>query len=360
MSRRRPTDPAAALLRAMLPRPVPPARRRTSRSATVTRPRQRNTPTPSGTGQWHRFRFSGPAGSRGYHVYVPPGLGRRTPAPLLLGLHGCTQSALDFAAATRWDQLADRHAFLLVLPEQSPAANPQRCWNWFRTEHQQSTAGEPAILAGIVEAVAGATAWRVDRARVFAVGLSAGAAMALTLGVTHPGTFAALGVHSGPAFGSASGPRDALAGLRGRGPAAPPTGRAIPPLVVVQGTRDTTVTPANAPAVAEQWARFRAADRSLAAVPLTRADTLVRPVTGAGPTARRGHRVDRWAPPGRGAVLEVWTVEGLGHAWSGGAAGGSFSDPRGPRASTEMWRFLSRHRLPDRDTGRGPGTPTSP
>lgn len=295
---------------------------------------------PRGTGRWTRERFDSAFGSRSFDLYVPPGLRGRGPVPLLLALHGCGQSARDFVAATRFDEVADRRGFVLVLPEQSVTANGQRCWRWFEADHQRRGHGEPALLAGIVATVAGRRSPVIDRTRVYATGLSAGAAMSVILGVRYPDLFAAVSAHSGPAYRAAGSARQALAAMQALTPAPDPeTGPPWPPLMVVQGTADRTVSPRNAERLTQQWLA-----RSTGSGALRRQDVDKRAVGSGTARTPRPHHISRWYQ-GRRRVLEVWEIAGLGHAWSGGAAGGSFSDPRGPRASTGIWDFLSTHRL---------------
>jgi poly(hydroxyalkanoate) depolymerase family esterase len=269
---------------------------------------------------------------------------------MVLALHGCGQDGLDFAAGTRFNDLADKHKFVVVYPDQPMTHNGQRCWNWFRTGHQFRTQGEPAILAGIVRRVIQETAhWRIDPERVYVTGISAGGAMSVVLAATYPELFAAVGVHSAPPYRSATSPAGALAAMQGRAvqpPVEATATEAMPPMIVFHGTLDGTVRSVNAQRLADQWLAYYRHD------PLRRHDaaTIGRPRTatsaaGSPTTARsrRGFRVSRWYAGGQ-KVLELWIVEGLGHAWSGGSPAGTYSDTRGPRASTEMWRFFSSHR----------------
>ena len=376
MARRRTPVLPASLLRAFLA-PVPLRRRaRPARSPALVRPATaRSVATRSASaagkgraasaaragGTWRQGRFAGATGSRSYRVYVPKGLRRTSWAPLLVALHGCGQNGVDFAAGTRFNELADKHRFVVVYPEQSGVHNGQRCWNWFRPGHQSREAGEPAILAGIVRSVVAETAaWRIDPERIYVAGISAGGAMALVLAATYPELFAAVGVHSAPPYRSASGPADALSAMRGATVVPPPTHAGampmpMPPTVIFQGTADGTVRAGNAQRIADQWLSFRraASASGIASPPVssprTTSAAAARPTTS---RSRRGQQVTRWYAGGR-KVLEVWLVQGLGHAWSGGSSDGSYSDPRGPRASTEMWKFFAAHRSRSAAAGLG-------
>ena len=343
MPRRRSTRALTSGLRALLPAlPKMPARR--SRRAPAPR---RTTPRPATAGTWIAGTHLGPAGGRSYDVYVPAGLRRRTAAPLVVLLHGCGQTPAEFADATRFTATADRNGFLLVLPHQQSRHHPQRCWRWYEAAHQQRGAGEPAVIAGIVAQVAAEEVrWRVDQRRVYVTGLSAGGAMALTVAAAYPDVFAAVGVHSAPAYRSSAGPAQALAAMSARTEVPPPLpgAPAVPPAIVVQGGSDSVVRKLNGDRVADQWLAHRAAAEGDDPVGRSRSD--------AGRTTDgRAYHVLRWYSARGRKVLEYWLVDGLGHAWSGGHKGGSFSDPDGPRATTLMWAFFRLHAL-DRRAGR--------
>ena len=250
--------------------------------------------------------------------------------------------------STRWCELADRHQFVVAFPEQSLAVNGQRCWNWHQATNPHT--GEPGILTSIVRrAIADRRRWRIDPRRVYAVGLSAGGAMATTLGVAHPELFTAIGVHSGPPYRSATSLGQVISAMQGRRlpPAPNPLSRCpLPPTIVIQGTRDATIWPVNAQRIASHWLAYYAQAQGPDGAPLpvlreriTHRKAAVPATSG----SQRAATVQRWSV-GTQPMLEVWLVEGLGHAWSGGAPKVAYSDRRGPRASTQMWRFFATHR----------------
>jgi poly(hydroxyalkanoate) depolymerase family esterase len=292
------------------------------------RPGSRPGPTPEPAGQFLDKSFRNAAGSRGYKLYVPGGHDGQA-LPLVVMLHGCTQTAADFAAGTRMNELAERDGFLVAYPEQAGAANQRRCWNWFLPGHQRRNAGEPSLLAGITRQVM--ATHRVDPGRVFVAGLSAGGAMAAVLAATYPDLFAAAGIHSGLAYGAAHDVPSAYAAMRQGPPAGTAAASASVPLIVFQGDRDTTVAPGNAAALLAPWSGSGPPEV----------------VTGPGWT-RRVYR----DPAGR-PLAEWWSVNRLGHAWSGGSPAGSFTDPSGPDASSELVRFFADRSTPTQPKPRG-------
>jgi len=266
------------------------------------------------------------AGSRPFRLYVPAHL-PEGPRPLIVMLHGCTQNPEDFAVGTGMNKLAERHGFLVAYPEQPRQANAMACWNWFEPAHQRTAAGEPAILAALIDAVAEERP--VDRARVFAAGLSAGGAMAAILGEAYPDRFAAVAVHSGLPVGVAHDMSSAMAAMRssnGRAPRPAPIGRAQSRCIVLHGDADATVNPGHGDAIV-QGARAG----------LGRPSGEV--ANGASAGGRAYTRSVTRDDEGR-AVLEQWVIHGAGHAWAGGAAAGSYTDPTGPDASAEIVRFF--------------------
>ncbi|MBP7564716.1 MAG: PHB depolymerase family esterase [Burkholderiaceae bacterium] len=273
-----------------------------------------------------------------YWLHVPTsGAGERM--PLILMLHCCKQSAAEFAASTGMNAVADRLGFAVAYAQQTTAANRMRCWNWFERRNQ-GRAGEAALLAAL--ALDAARKAGADRARVYVAGLSAGAAMALNVAGAYPEVFAAAAAHSGVPEGSAG---DVFSGLRvmKHGPRAPTSAfgkaatRTFVPTIVIHGSADRTVHPANGDAI---WAATVAAARAAGLDGAIDRGEVVQP-------GRRNVTRLRLADAGGAVVAEHWAVQGLGHAWSGGAREEAFSDPMGVDASTAIAGFVLAHRLAD-------------
>jgi poly(hydroxyalkanoate) depolymerase family esterase len=282
-------------------------------------------------------------------VHVPRELDRATPAPLVCMLHGCTQDPASFAAATLMNEAADRHGFVVVYPGQNRGANPQGCWNWFLPEHQRRDVGEPAAIAGIVRDLIEMDAQcTLDPGRVFVAGLSSGGAMAAILAACYPDLFAAVAVHSGLAYNSATSVRSAFdvmargagdADAQGRAARAAMGGHARPvPSIVIQGNADHTVTSANAINVLRQ-----SMTANHLAAPEACDHDVANPTNSWRGHADRGHSYtqSRWTDSQGVLMHELLEIDGLGHAWSGGAAGRSYTDPQGPSATEAICTFFS-------------------
>ena len=268
--------------------------------------------------------FTNPAGSRMYKLYIPSRYAGK-PLPLVVMLHGCKQSPDDFAAGTQMNEVAEERGLLVAYPGQPSSANPSKCWNWFSAGDQLRDRGEPSLIAGITRQIM--RDFAVNPIHVYVAGLSAGGAAAAIMGSAYPDLYAAICVHSGLACGAATDMPSAFTAMRQGGPRVLEGAKRPLPTIVFHGDRDNTVSPANGDQVIAQ----------------SRAAAELHPMVSHGRSAggisyTRTVQVDASGRP----MLEHWLLHGAGHAWSGGSAAGSYTNPCGPDASREMLRFFSK------------------
>ncbi|MDJ0944691.1 MAG: PHB depolymerase family esterase [Kiloniellales bacterium] len=317
-----------------------------------------------------------------YRVFLPPGLDPARPVPLVVMLHGCNQDAQAFAEVTGMNDLAAAEGFVVLYPEQR--AHPTECWRWYEPGQQQRDQGEPAAIAGLVAEVGQRPDLTIDPGRVYVAGLSAGAAMAAILGATYPEVFAAAGLAAGIPYGAAEGclsAFNAMQRIHARLPgswadysqaywtcvfagefnpllsplptpdalgekahdAMGPRARILP-VVVFQGSADERVFPENGDDMIGQWAQ--ANDLASDGLDNDDIDAVAERATPGGRPG--GHPYsEKVYEDGQGAVVMVfYEIEGMAHAWPGGAPGLSFSDPEGPEASRLIWEFFAAHPKP--------------
>jgi len=331
------TEPVMRTEKAAIERVFRVVRKQPSRTRSASHAK----PSSGAPGQFITGLYTNEAGTRSYKLYIPSGY-RGQSLPLVVMLHGCTQDPDDFAAGTRMNHVAEEHPCLVLYPAQAEGANPSRCWNWFNEGDQHRDRGEPSIVAGITRRII--SSHNIDPRRVYVAGLSAGGAMAITMAMTYPELYAAVGVHSGLAHAVAhdlpsavammrrdNGPNSRMA-IRGRRRLI--IGERVVPTIVFHGDRDTTVHPLNGEQVIAQ---------SLTASGSGNADPRGSShVTVERGQAANGHAYTRtiYHDTGGRPSAEHWLVHGAGHAWSGGSSSGSFTDPKGPDATMEMIRFF--------------------
>lgn len=288
-------------------------------------------------GSFTEHTFKSDAGERQYWLYVPSSYSASRPAPLIVMLHGCTQDGPDIARGTRLNEWAEREGFVVAYPQQSAAVQAMKCWSWFNPEHQARGAGEPAIIAGITREVI--ERYKVDTARVYIAGVSAGAAMAGLVAAAYPETYAALALHSGPEFRAASNVGEALQVMKKGGPDPVQQGtyayqtmaqraRAIP-VIVFHGAKDAVVMPVNGEQAAKQWISTNDHADDGAVNNSLKVETT------------QGQGYSRTIATGKKrALIEYWLIDELGHAWSGGSPDGTYTDPKTADATAEMIRFF--------------------
>lgn len=205
--------------------------------------------------------FGSNPGALSMYSYRPDGL--PAGAPLVVELHGCTQNASTYFTNSGWREMADRHGFALVLAQQSSSNNSSSCFNWFQSADTARGQGEALSIKQMTDFAV--SQYGLDASRVYVTGLSAGGAMTAVMLATYPDTYAGGSVNAGLPYRCATSTLDAFTCLNpgvDRTPTAwgdlvraAYSGYTGPrPLVSVwQGTSDTTVTPANATELRDQF-----------------------------------------------------------------------------------------------------------
>jgi len=306
------------------------------------------------TGKWTVGTARAVGGSRNFKLWAPGTLDKGHASPLVMLLHGCTHDAENMAEISGMNEIAEANQFLVVYPEQSRMANLMKCWRWFHPKHQARDAGEPSILAAVVEQVRSSR--NVDSDRIYVAGVSAGGAMASILAATYPDIFAAVAIFAGVEFKAATSVSEGFAAMKHGGPDPVRQGqlafeamrsglarknRRRMPVIVFHGAADTRVNPVNADQAIAQWDKTNA---YLAALQGGNGFVLTeRAIDGrALDNAPDGYSYRRhiYTEADGRLLMEKWLIQGLGHAWSGSPAPSRHGDPRGPNASTEIWRFF--------------------
>ena len=305
---------------------------------------------PALPGSWQKSFFTlpgeglGPARRMLYWLYQPAGIAV-TPRPLVVMLHGCKQTATDFAASTRMNQLAERKGFAVLYPQQSAAADPHRCWHWYKRATQQG-AGDVRLIAAMIREVQ--TKRRLDTSRTYVAGLSAGAGLAAILALRHPHLIAAVGLHSAPVYGASD---SALSGFQAMQQGSARAHREIAhefsaaqpqfpgmPVVLIHGKSDPVVRRVNMDQLTAQFAIIDAPF-------ITSAEPVLRRFPGrvGGRSPCHAYKTATYHA-GRRPELMSCEIDGLGHAWSGGDASIAFTESERPDATLMMWTFFARQR----------------
>jgi poly(hydroxyalkanoate) depolymerase family esterase len=286
--------------------------------------------------------YANSSGTLSYELYVPSTYRAGTPVPLVVALHGCTETADVYRQLSGWDSLAETKGFIVLFPQQSSSRNNQSCWNWFQQANMQRGSGEPSMIAGTVSSIE--QNHSIDSHRVYVAGFSAGGAMANVMGATYPDVFAAVGVGSGceynglPCVGY-QGPDPTQTGLqayRAMGPQA-----RVMPAIVFQGDADSTVAPANAPLIVREWqvtddyADDGSANGTIPASSLKAS-------SGSVPGGRL-YTVTTYGDGHGHELIQYWLVHGMNHAWSGGNGIEPYADPAGPNETAAMYAFFANH-----------------
>ena len=280
-----------------------------------------------------------------YEGFVPTSYHAGTAVPLVVALHGCTQTTGDFAAGTRWSTKAEANGFIVVYPQQSAYQNGSLCWNWEAWAQQFRGQYEPSQIAGITNWVK--SHYTIDPKKVFVTGISAGGAMSTIMAATYPDIFASASVSAGCEYdgypcGSSGGQSPTTSGNEAYS-AMGSFARTVP-VQVFQGTSDSIVPPINASQTISSWAQ--ADDRASDGLDNNNIDDISDASTSG--TVTGGYSWTRYTykSTAGAVVLEKTLVTGMGHAWSGGCSCGSYTDPLGPDATSLAWSWFVAHPKP--------------
>lgn len=225
--------------------------------------------------------------------------------PLVVVLHGCTQTAAGYDAGSGWSKLADEYGFAVLFPEQTRQNNPNLCFNWFSDSDIQRDRGEVRSIREMIDEMV--SSHGVDPARVFVTGLSAGGAMANAMLVAYPEVFAGGAIIAGLPYGVASSIPEAFDRMRGHGlPARERLQQQLrsasahigpwPTISVWHGTADKTVDELNAEAIVDQWkAIHEVTDRP------SRSDVV------------DGREHHAWTSRAGADAIELYRIGGMGH-----------------------------------------------
>lgn len=299
-------------------------------------------------GRWEKAQYLAPAAQGypalvlNYGLYLPPGASAAASRPLVVMLHGCTQTSEAFARGTRMNVLADRHGFAVLYPEQPSQRHAQTCWHWYDPTPAAGGVEAHAIVALVEQLV---EQQGFDAGRIYLAGLSAGAGLATRLAFQYPQWFAAVALHSGMVYGAARSVTSALDVMR-RGSGADPLAlarAALPtaghpgmPALLLHGARDEVVHPHNLEQLETQFLALNGLLDASGALTGATLETAQRP----GYTERIYRRADC-------REVQACVVDELGHAWSGGDDTVPFHAGIGPDASQQIWDFFDgRQRLP--------------
>jgi poly(hydroxyalkanoate) depolymerase family esterase len=308
-------------------------------------PAARSVPPAALPGSWTRAFFAAPSGQRmAYWLYLPQRdkAQAQTPVPLVVMLHGCTQTAPEFAQGSRMNALAQRKGFAVLYPQQLLAIDAHRCWQWYQRATQQG-GGEAGLVAGLLTQVVAKHA--LDASRVYLAGISAGAALAQTIALRYPFRIAAVGLHSGPVFGTADSRMGAFATMQnGGGIQVDAAVQALAqdgdyprmPAIILHGDADKVVRIANQQQVARQMLLVNGI-ADLAPV------TIRTPARPKGRSPRHAFQTQDYRVA-RKPIVSVCRIAGLEYAWSGGDGALRFNDSVGPDASALLWAFFAKHR----------------
>lgn len=304
-------------------------------------------------GTWTSHSSTEPLNFRQFKVYTPTSISKKDKPALVVMLHGCEQSAEEFAQGTRIAEWAEKEKFIVLMPQQNAAYNPFKCWNWVLPSNNQRF-GEPRSIVAMVDSVI--ESHNIDSEKVFAAGMSAGASMVSILGNCFPERFKALGTHDGTQYmatatgfdfasvvlSGASVP-SSVAALAGHKCSLPAKNRpAVMPIIIIHGMNGPLMSPLHAFQVEEEMKAFNDyLDNSQTDLSYFKSNK----VTKVAETKTYGYTLYTTTNADNDIFIERYMIDKLGHNWSGGTKGMKYNDPLGPDATRLMLTFFKKFGL---------------
>jgi poly(hydroxyalkanoate) depolymerase family esterase len=310
-----------------------------------------STPVAAGQVEQKRFTAKSYPGSRDrdYKVFVPASYTGQTPVPMVMVLHGCSQTEQNMLAETRFRELAERDGFIAVFPfiTSFDGLRAPNCWGFFIEHHIHEGAGEPEDLYQIAREVE--SAFKIDPNRRYVTGLSSGAGMAVVLAVARSEYFAAAGTVAGLPYSETASsvprscsfagtfrPISAVVAAMQAEQRRPEEQRGLP-IMAIHSRNDCVVHAVASENIRDSWLRRYGIDRT----PFATLDC-----------QREGVACThlKYGPPRR-SIVETAFYEGergsgfsatATHYWVGDNPG-QFANPRGPSASDLLWSFFKSH-----------------
>ncbi len=249
--------------------------------------------------------FGSNPGNLAMYQYTPANL--PSGAPLVVALHGCTQTANDYYTDSGWQKYADLWGFAVVFPQTNSTNNALSCFSWFDPTKDARGAGEAASVVQMVDYAQAHTG--SDSHRVYVTGLSAGAGMAADLLADYPDVFAGGSIDSGlpaqcatsetAASGCQDGSQNLTPAQWGDKVRASDPGYSGPwPKVAIwQGSSDYTVYPVNSTELRDQWTNVWGISQTASSTT----------------TLTGGTTEQVYDDPAGDPAVELYTISGMGH-----------------------------------------------
>jgi poly(hydroxyalkanoate) depolymerase family esterase len=218
--------------------------------------------TKSQTGLTEITQFGNNPGNLLFFIHKPAI--KKNKMPLVVALHGCNQDVATIAKQSGWNKLADENGFIVIYPQQRFFNNPSSCFNWFNEKDISRNSGESGSIKQMIDYMC--DSFSIDKSKIFAYGLSAGAVMTSALLADYPEVFNSGAILAGGPFFTNSNPLSAMSGMvQPKKRSSKEWGEMVikqnpaysgkfPRVIIVHGKKDIVVDPENSYQLIKQWA----------------------------------------------------------------------------------------------------------